>query len=63
MKGFKKMTLCFLAGLFLGGFFFGGLWWTVQKALTARNPAFWFLGSMLLRAGVALTGFYYVGGG
>jgi F1F0 ATPase subunit 2 len=51
------------AGLLLGAFFFGGLWWTVQKGLSARRPALWFLGSMMLRTGIAIAGFYLASGG
>ena len=51
------------AGLLLGAFFFGGLWWTVVKGLASPQPALWFLGSMVLRTGVLLTGFYLVGRG
>ena len=57
------LLLAGAAGLVLGAIFFGGLWWTVRKGLTARQPALWFLGSMLLRMGIALTGFYFVGRG
>lgn len=52
-----------VAGVFLGMIFFGGLWWTVRRALASRRPARWFLGSLLLRMGLAVTGFYFVGGG
>lgn len=55
--------LTLLAGVLLGGFFFGGLWYTIQKGLTAKYPAVWFLGSMLVRTGVVLTGFYFTSGG
>lgn len=55
--------LTLLAGILLGGFFFGGLWYTIQKGLTAKYPAVWFLGSMLVRTGVVLTGFYFTSGG
>lgn len=51
------------AGLCLGAIFFGGLWWTVRKGVSSPRPALWFLGSLLLRMGVALAGFYFVGGG
>src|ERR1700710_2156840 len=51
------------AGFLLGTFFFGGLWWTVRKGLSSDAPALWFLGSRLLRMGVALAGFYSVGHG
>ncbi|HBF34989.1 TPA: ATPase F0F1 [Candidatus Sumerlaeota bacterium] len=57
------MAISFFIGLLLGTFFFGGLWWTIQKALTARTPALWFLGSMLVRTAVVLLGFYYAGNG
>jgi F1F0 ATPase subunit 2 len=50
-----------LAGLFLGAFFFGGLWWTVHKGVSSTRPALWFLGSLLLRTGTVLAGFYFVG--
>ena len=52
--------LALLAGAGLGAFFFGGLWWTVQKGPSSRQPALLFLGSMLLRSGVVLSGFYFV---
>ena len=51
-----------VAGVLLGAFFFGGLWWTVRKGLSSKRAALWFLGSMLLRMSVALTGFYFVSG-
>ena len=52
-----------LAGILLGTFFFGGLWWTVRKGVSAKQPALLFLGSLLLRTGVALAGFYFIGRG
>jgi F1F0 ATPase subunit 2 len=51
------------AGVLLGAFFFGGLLWTVRKCLSSRQPALWVLGSLLLRTGVVLAGFYYVSAG
>ena len=53
------MLVCAAGGL-LGAFFFGGLWWTVRKGLSAKQPALLFLGSSLLRTGVVLAGFYVV---
>jgi F1F0 ATPase subunit 2 len=52
-----------VAGILLGAIFFGGLWWTVRKGVSSKNPALWFLGSMLLRMGIVLAGFYFVGRG
>ena len=54
------LLLAGLAGGLLGMIFFGGLWWTVRKGLTSKQPAAWFLGSMLLRTGIVLAGFYFV---
>ncbi|HEX3856014.1 MAG TPA: ATP synthase subunit I [Verrucomicrobiae bacterium] len=51
------------AGVLLGAIFFGGLWWTVRKGVTAKNPALWFLGSSLLRTIIVLAGFYFVARG
>ena len=51
------------AGAVLGGIFFGGLWWTVQSAVSSKSPALWFLGSLLLRTGITLAGFYVVSNG
>ncbi|MBE0602643.1 MAG: ATP synthase subunit I [Deltaproteobacteria bacterium] len=51
------------AGLLLGAMFFGGLWWTVRKGVSSRQPAVWFSCSLLLRMGIALAGFHYVGRG
>jgi len=58
-----NLILALGAGFLLGAFFFGGLWWTVQKGLSSRRPAFWFFGSLLLRTGIAVAGFYFASGG
>lgn len=63
MSEVMQPALALLAGMLLGATFFGGLWWTVQKGLASPKPALWFLGSLLLRTGIALTGFYAVAGG
>ncbi len=52
-----------LGGILLGAFFFVGLWWTVQKGVTARQPALLFLASMLIRTLAAVAGFYYLSRG
>jgi F1F0 ATPase subunit 2 len=57
------LALAWGAGLLIGGVFFGGLWWTVRRALVSPHPAFWIFGSLLVRMGVALVGFYFVGDG
>jgi F1F0 ATPase subunit 2 len=57
------VLLVALAGILIGGFYFGGLWWTVQKGLSSKNPSLWFFGSTLLRLSFALTGFYFIAHG
>jgi len=57
------LALAFFAGALLGVFFFGSLWWTVQKGVTSERPALWFLGSLLLRTGLILAGFYFLAQG
>lgn len=52
-----------LVGLSLGAFFFGGLLWTIERGLSTRHPAFWFLGSYLIRYAVVLGAFYLVSSG
>jgi F1F0 ATPase subunit 2 len=63
MNEILMLTLSLVAGLLLGAVFFCVLWWTVRKAVTAKHPALLFLASTLLRMGIALAGFYFVGGG
>jgi len=57
------LVLAGSAGVVLGAIFFGGLWWTVRRGLSSKRPASWFLGSLLLRTGIILAGFYLVSGG
>ena len=60
MNNFLSLALALVAGILLGAIFFGGLWWTVRKGICSKSPALWFLGSMLLRMGIVLAGFYFV---
>ena len=60
MSDTLALALALLAGFLLGAFFFGGLWWTVQRGIGSDMPALWFLGSLLLRTGVIMAGFYFV---
>ncbi|MDP8306432.1 MAG: ATP synthase subunit I [Candidatus Chlorobium antarcticum] len=52
------LFLAFAGGVLLGILFYGGLWYTIQKGLTARRPWIWFTLSFLLRNTLALGGFY-----
>ena len=63
MSDILALALASLAGALLGAFFFGGLWWTVQKGVASERPALLFLGSLLLRTGLILAGFYLVSQG
>ena len=62
MNDLLQLVMVLLAGMLLGTLFFGGLWWTVLKGLSARQPALWFGVSLLLRTGILLAGFYIVSG-
>lgn len=57
------MAFAFASGIGLGVFFFAGLRWTVRKVISAKRPARLFLGSLLLRMSITLTGFYLVSDG
>lgn len=63
MNDMMMLVLAGGAGLVLGAIFFGGLWWTVRKGVSSQRPALWFLGSMLVRTGIVVVGFYVVSGG
>jgi F1F0 ATPase subunit 2 len=55
-----SLASALLVGVLLGAFFFGGLWWTVRQGLTSKRVVLWFFGSMLLRTGIVLLGFYLI---
>ena len=57
-----NMILLMFFGLLLGIIYFGGLWWTVHHAVVSARPASWFFGSLLLRVGLTLGGFYLAAG-
>ncbi|MDO9104944.1 MAG: ATP synthase subunit I [Methylovulum sp.] len=63
MNEWLSLALVCVAGLLLGAVFFGGLWWTVNKCVSSRRPGLWFFGSLMLRLGITLAGFYLVSGG
>ena len=63
MIEFFILALALAAGLLLGAMFFGGLWWTVGRGMSSKQPAFWFFGSLLLRMSIVLAGFYFFSGG
>jgi F1F0 ATPase subunit 2 len=57
------LILTLLAGVLLGAIFFGGLWWTIRRSVSSKQPALLFFFSLLLRMGIALAGFYFVARG
>jgi F1F0 ATPase subunit 2 len=63
MIEFLPLAPACAAGLLLGASFFGGLWWTVRRGVSAKRPALWFLGSVVLRMSIVLVGFYLVSSG
>lgn len=63
MNDILTLAPALAAGVTLGAIFFGGLWWTVRKGVSSTRPACWFFGSLLLRTGMALAGFYWVSDG
>ncbi len=63
MNEFLMLVFALAVGVVLGAISFGGLWWTVRRGLSSRQPALWFLGSLLLRMALVLVGFYFAGRG
>jgi len=57
------VILAFVMGGLLGTFFYGGLWWTIQKGVSSKQPALLFTGSLAVRTLIALAGFYFVSRG
>jgi F1F0 ATPase subunit 2 len=57
------VILACVTGVLLGTFFYGGLWWTIQKGVSSKQPALLFTGSLAVRTLVALAGFYFVARG
>ena len=57
------VILALVMGGLLGTFFYGGLWWTIQKGVSSKQPALLFTGSLVVRTLIALAGFYFVSRG
>lgn len=60
MNEFPQLVFALLDGALLGVLFFAGLWWTVRKLDSSKQVALLFLGSMFLRTGVVILGFYFI---
>jgi len=63
MNDTSSLFLAWLAGGALGSLFFFGLWWTVKKGVSFKRPALLFSGSLLLRMGITIAGFFFVSAG
>ena len=61
MNNLVTTLLVLLGGACLGFLFFGGLWFTSKKMLHSKKPVLWYLGSLFIRTGITLLGFYYMG--
>jgi F1F0 ATPase subunit 2 len=61
MNNIALLLMALAAGILLGLFFFGGLWITAKKALVSTMPQLWFFVSLIIRLGVTLIVFYWVG--
>jgi F1F0 ATPase subunit 2 len=55
-----ELLFALVEGAILGVLFFIGLWWTVRKLETVKHVALLFLGSLLLRTGIVVVGFYFI---
>ena len=49
-----------VAGVGLGTFYFGGLWLTLDRLMTSKNPALLTMGSYIGRLALSFLGFYAV---
>jgi F1F0 ATPase subunit 2 len=63
MNEIPNMVLPFIVGWLLAILFFGGLWFTVKKLTASKMPALLVLGSFIVRVGIVLIGFYFIGSG
>ncbi|MBN2292710.1 MAG: ATP synthase subunit I [Pirellulales bacterium] len=63
MNETSSLIMALAAGGGLGIIFYGGLWWTVQKGVSSKQPALWFSGSLIMRMSITMAGFYFVSNG
>lgn len=60
MNEIIQFVFMLTSGFVLGVLFFGGLWFTVKKSVSVKNPVLWIFGSFIVRMGIVLLGFYYL---
>lgn len=56
------ILISFAAGLASGFLFYGGLWMTVKKGMSMKQPQLLFAFSFLLRSAIVVITFYFAGG-
>lgn len=57
------LALAGAGGFVLGLVYFAALWITIRRLTVSRHPALLYLGSLLLRLLLMLTGLYLIAGG
>jgi F1F0 ATPase subunit 2 len=60
MSDATRLILPFIAGTALGTFYFTGLWFTVRNLPDSERPLALVFWSFMVRASVAVAGFYMV---
>ncbi len=60
MIDLSAMALSMAFGVVLGSFYFYGLWVTLKRLPSSRQPALLSLGSLLARSVVCILGFYLI---
>jgi len=63
MNEVLSYALALMAGFVLGYIFFGGLWLTVRRLPKMKHPMLWTFISLILRMGLAVTGFILIARG
>ncbi len=58
-----RYALALAVGALLGAFYFGGLWWTISRLQTVRQPGLLFLVSFWLRTVLTVGSFLIATGG
>lgn len=58
-----ELSIKLMFGFILGCVFFLSLWWVVNKGLTSKRPALWFVGGFFIRMGGCIFGFYLIADG
>jgi F1F0 ATPase subunit 2 len=54
------LATAFIEGSLLGAVFFGGLWWTIQRSISAAHAGLLFSGSLFVRTSIFVVGLYFV---